>query len=243
MKQLLEAKFKQLKLGGLAKNWETIDFKNAPQYLNDLLNLELQEREINRINRNTKSAGFRVIKTLDEFIWNSNIQIPNDIIREKIEKFSFIKSKENLILMGTVGTGKTHLATAIAVNACQNGKKIRFFTAAELGNSLIERNSKGTIFGFMKSIRQADLIIIDEIGFVPLHKEAAELMFQVISDCYEKRSLIITSNLEFSQWNTVFGDNRLTAALIDRIVHHSHIVVFSGESYRLKQSIKRQKNK
>ena len=137
MKQLLEAKFKQLKLGGLAKNWETIDFKNAPQYLNDLLNLELQEREINRINRNTKSAGFRVIKTLDEFIWNSNIQIPNDITREKIEKFSFIKSKENLILMGTVGTGKTHLATAIAVNACQNGKKIRFFIAAVLGNSLI----------------------------------------------------------------------------------------------------------
>lgn len=118
---------------------------------------------------------------------------------------------------------------------------IRFFTAASLANILLERNNKGTLNGFMTSLKKVELIVIDELGFVPLHKDAAQLMFQVISECYERKSLIITSNLEFSGWNTVLGDNRLTADLIDRLVHHSHIVIFSGENYRLQQSIKRQK--
>ena len=94
---------------------------------------------------------------------------------------------------------------------------------------------------FLAGMKKTELIVIDEVGFVPLHKDAAELLFQVISDCYERRSLIITSNLEFSQWNTIFGDNRLTAALVDRLIHHSHIVIFSGESYRLTQSMQRQR--
>ena len=106
---------------------------------------------------------------------------------------------------------------------------------------LLERNSKGTLNSFLANLKRVELIVVDEIGFVPLHKDAAELLFQVISDCYERRSLIITSNLEFSQWNTVFGDNRLTAALIDRLIHHSHILIFSGESYRLAQSMNRQR--
>ena len=117
---------------------------------------------------------------------------------------------------------------------------MRFFTAASLANILLERNNKGTLNGFMAGLKKTELIVIDEFGFVPLHKDAAELMFQVISECYERKSLIITSNLEFSGWNTVLGDNRLTAALIDRLVHHSHIVIFSGESYRLRQSMMRQ---
>ena len=119
--------------------------------------------------------------------------------------------------------------------------KVRFFTAASLANILLERNNKGTLNNFMTSLKKVELIVIDELGFVSLHKDAAQLMFQVISGCYERKSLIITSNLEFSGWNTVLGDNRLTAALIDRLVHHSHIVIFSGESYRLQWSMKRQK--
>ena len=137
--------------------------------------------------------------------------------------------------------GKTHLATAIALNACRQGKKARFFTAASLANLLLEKNQKGTLNNYLKTFKSVELMVIDEIGFVPLHKEAAELLFQVVSNCYERKSLIITSNLEFSGWNTVFGDNRLTAALIDRLIHHSHIVIFSGESYRLKQSMNRQR--
>lgn len=129
----------------------------------------------------------------------------------------------------------------VALKACQEGRRVRFFTAAELANILLEKNTKGTLNNYLGTLKKVELVVIDEIGFVPLHKDVAELLFQVISDCYERKSLIITSNLEFSQWNTVFGDNRLTAALVDRLIHHSHIVIFSGESYRLTQSLNRQR--
>lgn len=164
----------------------------------------------NRINRMVKTAGFQVIKTLDDFVWNQGIELPVGLTREYMEGLQFLKPRENLIFLGSVGTGKTHLATAIALAACQAGRRVRFFTAASLANLLLERNNKGTLNSFQENLKRVELIVVDEIGFVPLHKESAELLFQVISDCYERRSLIITSNLEFSQWNTVFGDNRLT---------------------------------
>ena len=241
MTELLEQQMRQLKLGGMAKQWRSIEFQNVEQYVGELLELELHEREVNRINRMVKKAGFHVLKTLDDFIWNTNIELPLGLTREYMTELAFMNAKENLIFMGTVGTGKTHLATAIAMKACQEGREVRFFTAASLANMLLEKNNKGILNYYLKSLKKTELIVIDEVGFVPLHKESAELLFQVISDCYERRSLIITSNLEFSQWNTIFGDNRLTAALIDRLVHHSHIVIFSGESYRLAQSMHRQR--
>lgn len=237
----IEQMMRTLKLGGLAKDWHSVRFHNTEQYVTELLQLEIHEREVNRINRMVKTAGFHVIKTLDDFVWKSEIEFPTGLTKDHMERLDFLNAKENLIFMGAVGTGKTHLATAIALKACQEGRKVRFFTAASLANALLERNNKGTLNSFMTSLKKVELIVIDELGFVPLHKDAAQLMFQVISECYERKSLIITSNLEFSAWNTVFGDNRLTAALIDRLVHHSHIVIFSGESYRLQQSMKRQK--
>lgn len=236
-----EQMMRQLKLGGMAKGWRDVRFENPEQYVTELLGLELREREANRINRMVKTAGFRVLKTLEDFVWNPAIELPAGLTPEHMEELQFLPQKENLIFMGTVGTGKTHLATAIALKACQEGRQVRFFTAASLANILLEKNNKGTLNQFLSTLKKVELIVIDEIGFVPLHKDAAELLFQVISDCYERKSLIITSNLEFSQWNTVFGDNRLTAALVDRLIHHSHIVIFSGESYRLAQSIRRQK--
>ena len=222
--------------------WRSISYcGDSEQYVKELLELELREREANRINRMVKTAGFQVIKTLEDFVWNRNIELPSGLTQEYMVELDFLKGRENLIFLGSVGTGKTHLATAIALKACQQGRHVRFFTAASLANLLLERNNKGTLNAFLGTLRKAELLVIDEIGFVPLHKDAAELLFQVISDCYERKSLIITSNLEFSQWNTVFGDNRLTAALIDRLIHHSHIVIFSGESYRLTQSMHRQR--
>lgn len=242
MTEQIEQYMRTLKLGGLAKEWRSISYcGDSEQYVKELLELELREREANRINRMVKIAGFQVIKTLEDFVWNRNIELPNGLTREYMVELDFLKGRENLIFLGSVGTGKTHLATAIALKACQQGRHVRFFTAASLANLLLERNNKGTLNAFLGTLRKAELLVIDEIGFVPLHKDAAELLFQVISDCYERKSLIITSNLEFSQWNTVFGDNRLTAALIDRLIHHSHIVIFSGESYRLTQSMHRQK--
>ena len=213
MAEQIEQLMRQVKLGGMAKGWRSVPYENTEQYVTDLLTLELQERETNRINRMVKTAGFRVMKTLDDFVWNSAIELPDGLPQ----------------------------ATAIALKACQEGRRVRFFTAAELANILLEKNTKGTLNNYLGTLKKVELVVIDEIGFVPLHKDAAELLFQVISDCYERKSLIITSNLEFSQWNTVFGDNRLTAALVDRLIHHSHIVIFSGESYRLTQSLNRQR--
>lgn len=228
---------RKLKLGGLANDWQSIKYTTKDQYVLDLLELEIREREVNRINRLVKQAGFTVIKTLEDFQWNKDITIPQGITEQDIENFSFVDKKENLIMIGAVGTGKTHLATAVTLRACQNGKRCRFFTAASLANILLEKNQKGALHAFLTMLKKVELIVIDEVGFVPLHKDAAELLFQVISDCYERRSLIITSNLEFSQWNTVLGDNRLTAALVDRLIHHSHIFIFAGDSFRLKQSM------
>lgn len=236
----IEQKMRTLKLGGLAKDWHTVEYHDNEQYVSELLEIELHEREVNRINRMIKTAGFHVIKTLDDYSWRNGIELPAGLTREYMVDLKFIEAKENLIFMGAVGTGKTHLAAAIALKACQEGHKVRFFTAASLANLLLERNSKGTLSTFMNSLKKTELIVLDELGFIPLHKESAELLFQVISECYERKSLIITTNLEFSNWNTVLGDNRLTAALIDRLVHHSHIVIFSGDSYRLQQSMKRQ---
>ena len=125
-----------------------------------------------------------MIKTLDDFVWNSSIELPHDLTQEYMTELSFLQAKENLIFMGSVGTGKTHLATAIALKACQEGRHVRFFTAAELANILLEKNTKGTLNSFLNTLKKVELIVIDEIGFVPLHKDAAELLFQVISDCY-----------------------------------------------------------
>ena len=242
MLESIEANLRKLKLGGLAREWRSVAYHDTEQYLTALLELELKEREVNRVNRMVRTAGFNVIKTAEDFVWSRNIALPNGLTREYMEQLKFIPRKENLIFMGSVGTGKTHLATSIALKACEQGKKTRFYTAASLANVLLDKNQKGTLGAYMTSLKRVELMVIDEIGFVPLHKDAAELLFQVISDCYERKSLIITSNLEFSGWNTVFGDNRLTAALIDRLIHHSHIVIFSGESYRLTQSMHRQQN-
>ncbi|NCB24118.1 MAG: AAA family ATPase [Bacteroidia bacterium] len=243
MSESIELMMRQVKLGGMAKEWRSVSFESPEQYVTELLQLELKEREANRINRMVKTAGFRVLKTLEDFVWTSATQLPSGLTAEYMEALQFLTPKENLIFMGTVGTGKTHLATAIALKACQEGRRVRFYTAASLANILLEKNNKGTLHNYLSTLKKVELIVIDEVGFVPLHKDAAELLFQVISDCYEQRSLIITSNLEFSQWNTVFGDNRLTAALVDRLIHHSHICIFSGESYRLTQSMQRQRSR
>lgn len=243
MYESIELMMRQVKLGGMAKEWRSVSFESPEQYVTELLQLELKERETNRINRMVKTAGFRVLKTLEDFVWSKTIELPSGLTSSYMEELQFLTPKENLIFMGTVGTGKTHLATAIALKACQEGRRVRFYTAASLANILLEKNNKGTLHNYLSTLKKVELIVIDEVGFVPLHKDAAELLFQVISDCYEQRSLIITSNLEFSQWNTVFGDNRLTAALVDRLIHHSHICIFSGESYRLTQSMQRQRSR
>ena len=237
----IEQTMKTLKLGGLVKEWRKVEYRDAEQYMRELLEIEVREREANRMNRMVKQAGFRVIKTLDKFIWKPTIEIPATVTREEIEAASFVAKKENLVLMGASGTGKTHLATAISMSLCEKGRHVRFYTATALANILQEKQQRGTLTSFMNSLRKVELLVLDEVGFITLHKEASELLFQVVSDCYEQKSLIITSNMEFSQWNSIFGNDKLTAAMIDRLIHHSHILVFSGTSHRLEESMQRQK--
>src|SRR5659263_54500 len=134
MSEQIEKYMRALKLGGLAKEWQSVNYHNNEQFVMELLEIELKEREINRINRMVKIAGFRVIKTLEDFVWTPSVEIPQGLAKEDMETFVFIKKKENLIFMGAVGTGKTHLAIAIALKACQNGKHTRFFTATSLAN-------------------------------------------------------------------------------------------------------------
>jgi DNA replication protein DnaC len=239
--QSIEQTMRTLKLGGLAKEWRSVAYQDSEQYMRDLLDIEVREREANRMARMVKQANFRVIKTLDNFVWKPTIGIPATITREDIETASFLKNKENLLLMGVSGTGKTHLATALGMSLCEKGRHVRFYTATGLANILQEKYQRGTLTSFMTSLRRVELLVLDEVGFITLHKEASELLFQVISDCYEQKSLIVTSNVEFSQWNTVFGNDKLTTAMIDRLVHHSHIVLFDGPSHRLEESMRRQK--
>ena len=157
MPEQIEQYMRTLKLGGMAREWRNVEFQSTEQYVRELLELELREREVNRINRMVKTAGFQVIKTLEDFVWNQNIELPVGLTREYMEGLQFLPQKENLIFLGSVGTGKTHLATAIALKACQAGRRVRFFTAASLANLLLERNNKGSS-GFFLFCRWADLI-------------------------------------------------------------------------------------
>ncbi len=228
---------KELKLGShIVKNLPTVEADSHEEFLAQILEIEVKHREAERKNRYLKQAGFDVLKTFAGYTFDQ-IEIPGSIGIEDLKKALFVKRKENLILYGPVGTGKTHLATAIGVEACMNGRKVKFYRTAALVNELIDAQSKGMLKKFLKPIEQADLLICDEWGYIPLDLEGAKLLYQVMADCYEKKSIILTTNLEFSKWNSIFFDEKLTNAIIDRMVHHSHLLVFNGPSYRLQNSL------
>lgn len=236
MQQAIKEHCAVLKLGSrMAENYKKIEAETNEEFLEKLLRLEVEARETNRKNSLLKTAKFDVVKTFENYSFDE-IEIPVSIDIEDIKSSSFIEVKENLILYGPVGTGKTHLATAIGIEACSKGKTVKFFRTAALVNSLLEAKKNEELKKFLKQIEKTDLLICDEWGYIPFEKDGSQLLFQVISECYEKRSLIITTNLEFSKWNSIFYDEKLTSAIIDRIIHHSHLLMFSGSSYRLKHS-------
>lgn len=183
-----------------------------------------------------KQAGFDNIKTFEGYDFQKII-IPNTTSIDRIKTLDFIKRNENLILYGRNGAGKSHMATAIGVEACMQSKKVRFYKTATLVNELTDAKADGSLTKFLKRFSKLDLLICDEWGYLPFDAEESQLLFQVIADCYEKRSLIITTNIEFSKWNGIFYDDQLTAALIDRLVHHSHLIVFDRDSWRFEHSL------
>ena len=235
--ELIQQYCRQLRLGkNIYENYSKIHASDFSDFLAQLLKAEVEHREIVRKNRNLSLASFDVIKTFEGYEFDS-VQIPNTLDREELKTGAFIEKHENLILYGPVGTGKSHMATAIGVAACSQGKKVKFYRTAALVNHLSEAKTKGELKRFMNQLIKMDLLICDEWGYVPFEKGGSQLLFQVISECYERRSVIITTNLEFSKWNGIFYDEKLTSAIIDRLVHHSHLLVFQGKSYRLAHSI------
>lgn len=237
MEDILIYYCKQLKLGStIITNAKTIKYESNETFLIELLRLELENRELKRRNLNLKQANFDVVKTFEGYKVE-NIVIPDTLDLQDIKECNFIDRKENLIFYGPTGRGKTHLATAIGVEACNRGKRVKFYRTVALVNDLVEAKQNGNIKRFTKVFEKLDLLICDEWGYIPVDKDGAKLLFQVVSECYERRSVIITTNLEFGNWNGIFYDEKLTAAIIDRLVHHSHLLLFDGPSYRLENSL------
>jgi len=202
----------------------------------DLLDDEQRVRERRKRERLFRKAKFPAVKTFADYDFNQ-IAFPEGYSENDLKELGFMDLAQDFVFHGQTGRGKTHLAIATGVAAVNAGKAVRFFTAAELVLALINANNTGQLEWFMADLGKADLIIIDEFGYVPLDITGARLLFQVISDCYEKRSLILTTNIEFSKWGTVLGDDKLAAATIDRIVHHGRLVEFNGTSKRMDMAL------
>ena len=214
---------------------EKIEAKTHIEFLVQLLQSELKYRENRRIDKLLKKAGFYSLKNFDGFKFDE-VTLPSSITPEYLKDCEFLETKSNIVMYGNVGTGKTHLSIALGVEACKKGIETRFFRTAALVNRLSEEKKKGTLSKFMKQILKSELLILDEWGYVPLDRLGAQLLFEIISECYERKSLIINTNIEFSRWVTVFYDEQMTSAIVDRVLHHCHLLLFPGQSNRIKES-------
>ena len=238
---LLEHHLKALRLPTILSEYDKVARQCAaeqvdyPRYLLRLTELELLDRDRRAIERRIRQAKFPVVKSLDSFEFLAIPSLNKTLVLE-LARCEFLSRKENLLLLGNSGTGKTHIALALGLSACQRGHRVRFTTAAALVSELIEARDDKHLLRFQKQLASYELLIVDELGYVPLSKSGAELLFETFSQRYERASTLVTSNLPFEEWTEVFGSERLTGALLDRITHHVHILEMNGDSYRLKQS-------
>lgn len=244
---LIEAHFKKLRMpqaakvyGSMAREAEDNNL-SYEDYLLGVLEQEIAQRENNRIQRGIRLATFPIIKTLDSFDFKAVPSLSKPKVL-KLASCEYIKNLENVILVGNSGVGKTHIATALAYEACRKGLKPKFFTAAGLINELMAAQQEYRLNRIERQYSSYHLVVIDELGYVPFSKTGAELLFQFCSSRHERGSLIITTNLEFPKWTEVFSDPGMTAALLDRLTHRAHILNINGESYRFKQALAKQTN-
>src|SRR5262249_27983160 len=211
---------------------QSVDY---PRYLLRMTELELLDRERRASERRIHQARFPVVKSLDSFHFLAVPSLNKTLVLE-LARCEFLERRENVLLLGNSGTGKTHVALALGLAACQRGHRVRFTTAAAIVHELMEARDEKRLLRFQKQMASYELLIVDELGFVPLSKTGAELLFEVFSQRYERSSTLVTSNLPFQEWTEVLGSERLTGTLLDRLTHHVHILEMNGESYRLKQS-------
>jgi DNA replication protein DnaC len=209
------------------------------QFLARLVELEMIDRERRMIERRIKAAKFPAVKSLDSFDFKA-IPALNKMQVLELARCEWVDRRENVIALGPSGTGKTHIALGLGLSACQKGLSVGFVTAAALVHELMEARDERRLLRLQKQMVSHKLLIIDELGFVPLSKTGAELLFELISQRYERGATLITSNLPFDEWTETFGSERLTGALLDRLTHHVNILEMNGDSYRLGQSKARQ---
>lgn len=237
----LEADLKALQLASVAGNWrrlaeEAVRSRSSQvDYLADLVSLELTGRRERRVERRIKDAHFPFLRTLDAFNFAEQPTIEKDLILE-LAGGAFVDQHANVVFVGGVGTGKTHMAIALGIACCQREMRVRYVTAAELTNMLVEAKAQGKLSRKLEQLARYQLVILDELGYVPFDKHGADLLFGFVTRVYERRSLIVTTNLAFRDWNTVFLDATAAAAVIDRVIHHATVFTTDGPSHRVQQA-------
>jgi DNA replication protein DnaC len=244
---LLAHHLKALKLPTFLREYDKLARQCAAEgvdhvrYLLRLVELELIERERRMVERRIKQARFPAVKSLDSFDFLALPSLNKALVLE-LARSEYVARRENIIAVGNSGTGKTHIALGLGLAACQKGISVGFTTTAALVHELIEARDEKRLLRLQRQVAGYKLLIIDELGFVPLSQTGAELLFEVFSQRYERGSTIVTSNLPFDEWTGVFASERLTGALLDRLTHHVHILEMNGDSYRLKQSKRRSRH-
>ena len=241
---LLAHHLKALKLPTFLREYDKMARQCAAEgadhtgYLLRLAELELIDRERRMVERRIREARFPAVKSLDSFDFAA-IPSLNKMLVLELARCEYVGRRESVIALGNSGTGKSHIALGLGLAACQKGLSVGFTTAAGLVHELLEARDERRLLRLQKQLAGYKLLIIDELGYVPLSPTGAELLFEVFSQRYERGSVIVTSNLPFDEWTSVFGSERLTGALLDRLTHHVHILEMNGESYRLRHSKRR----
>lgn len=237
---LLDSYLRQLRLPTFVKLYSQFatdaarNNQDAVRFLLALAEQEINQRQQNVLQERLKAARFPVLKELADFDFSCLPQLNKNQILD-LARGEYIQQKQSLIFIGNPGLGKTHLATGLAAAACRAGRRVRFWTAAGLVNELLQAQDDHRLHRFITATLKLDLVVLDELGFIPFSQNGSQALFTFCSELYERLALIITTNLKFADWVQIFGDERLTAALLDRLTHHAHIIELLGESFRFRQ--------